>query len=771
MINLKNKSWQLLTKAIKLSFGKSSKQSRYWIVLISFTGLLLPSVVPQIATNSLTKNILSGSAISEAGTNVIANSDNNLIAQVNSKPVATKKTALKIAVLAKRGREKALTQWQPLAEYLSTNIPEHTFQIVPLNFEEMYQSVADNSIDFFLANPGMYVDFEADYGANRIATLKNLRLGDPYTVFGGVIITNANRQDIETLKDLKGKTFMAVNETSLGGWQMAWGVLKEEGVEPQKDFKQLSFGNTHDTVVEAVLNGEVDAGTVRTDTLERMAAEGKIKLENFKIINQQQDSEGKFPFVHSTPLYPEWPFAVAKDVPIKISEKVSAALLSMPEDSPAAIAAKSEGWTIPLNYRPVHELFIDLNIGPYEELGTITLKDLPWYWFLIPSMVLVFTGIMIYIQRRSLAQTLFNEKTLNALNSSLEQSANEQRQEREALEEAISSLMDSLEPASEGDLTVRAQLLEGDVGIIADLFNAIVENLRAIAIQTKSSASRVSLSLGDNEVTIRQLAEEAVIEAEQIKETLSFVANISESIQEVADNAEKTATISNDAFATAQEGNQAMDLTVESIQGLRTTVGDTAKKIKRLGESAQQVSQVVSLIDEIALKTNLLAINASVEAARAGELGQGFTAVAEQVGALAEQSANATKEISQLVQGIQRETQEVVAAMEVGTTQVVASTHLVEDTKTRLQAVLEKSQDIDRLMQSISQATVSQAETSQMVTETMKQVTTASTRRSESSRQIAEAIKGTTNIVQELQESVAQFKVSGTEQEAEAEIA
>ena len=75
-----------------------------------------------------------------------------------------------------------------------------------------------------------------------------------------------------------------------------------------------------------------------------------------------------------------------------------------------------------------------------------------------------------------------------------------------------------------------------------------------------------------------------------------------------------------------------MDRTVDSIQGLRTTIGDTSKKIKRLGESAQQISQVVALIDQIALKTNLLAINASVEAARAGELGQGFTAVAEQVG-------------------------------------------------------------------------------------------------------------------------------------------
>ncbi|MGK7894512.1 MAG: PhnD/SsuA/transferrin family substrate-binding protein [Xenococcus sp. (in: cyanobacteria)] len=762
MINLKNQSQQLLTKTIKLGFGKSSKKSCYWIVLLSATSLLFPSVVPQIMKNSLTKNILSGSAL--------ANTNSELVAQVEPTAPTTQKKVFKIAVMAKRGKEKAIEKWGPLADYLSETISEYDFELAPMNFEEIYAAAENNEFDFLLPNPGMYVDFEARYGANSIATLKNRRLGNAYTEFGAVIFTKADRNDINELQDFKGKTFAGVKEVAFGGWQMAWGVFEDHGIDPKRHFKDLIWPGTHDKVVMAVLNGEVDGGTVRTDTIERMEAEGKVKLKDFKIINNQQDPKGEFPFLISTPLYPEWPFAATKNVSLKISETVAKALLNMPQDHPAAVAAKSEGWTVPLNYRPIHDLFIELAVTPYDEIGQITFEDLLWYWVAIACILVTLAGVTIYFQRRSLTQTLTNEKSLNALNRSLEESANQQRQEREALEEAISSLMDSLEPASEGDLTVRAQLLEGDVGIIADLFNAIVENLRAIAIQTKSSASHVSLSLSDNEVTIRQLAEEAVVEADQIQETLSSVANISESIKEVADNAEKTATISNDAFATAQEGNQAMDLTVESIQGLRTTVGDTAKKIKRLGESAQQISQVVSLIDEIALKTNLLAINASVEAARAGELGQGFTAVAEQVGALAEQSSNATKEIAQLIQGIQQETQEVVAAMEVGTTQVVASTRLVEDTKARLQAVLEKSQDIDLLMQSISQATVSQAETSQMVTETMKQVTTASTRRSESSRQIAEAIKGTTDIVQELQQSVAQFKVSDTEQQAEAEM-
>ena len=671
-------------------------------------------------------------------------------------------TIVKLGVLAKQGEQAAIAQWQPTADYLSNTIPKHKFELVPLGFEEMHAAAKNNELDFFIINSGMYVDFEANYGVNRIATLKNLRLGKPYTEFGGVIITRADRLDINQLRDFKGKTFMAVNPVSFGGWQMAWDVFQDAGIKPKKHFKKLSFGGTHDSVIEAVLNGEVDGGTVRTDALERLAQKGAINLNDFKIINQQQTEN--FPFVHSTPLYPEWPFASNKENSLELKEKVAKLLLNMPEGSLAAKASKSEGWTVPLNYRPVHDLFIDLAIAPYDDIGQVTVQDLFWYWIAIAASLVASAGFVVYSQRRSLEEQKINEHSLSELNKSLEQSVAEQSKQRQELEDSVVSLMEALEPAADGDLTTRAQLLEGDVGIIADLFNAIIENLREIAVQVKNSASQASLSLKENEGSIRDIAEQAIAEAEQIRNTLFSVEQMSSSIQDVAENAEKTAVISNDAFASAKQGNIVMDDTVQSIQGLRNTIGDTAKKIKRLGESAQQISQVVALIDEIALKTNLLAINASVEAARAGELGQGFTAVAEQVGALAEQSATATKEIAQLISGIQQETQEVVAAMETGTSQVVDSTRLVEETKVSLQDMLTKSQEIDGLMKSISQATISQAKTSQEVTEIMEGVTEKSEQRSQSSIRVAEAIEITAKIVRELQNSVAQFRVNDTDE-------
>lgn len=731
----------------KSMFLKQLFPSRTGILLVSLGSILVPSLVAPVLPNSIAKVEIPRMAMVQAQ---------------EAKPVQ-EKTMLKIGVLAKRGPEKALKQWKPLADYLTETVPGYSFEVVPLNFEEIYEAIKANNVDFAIANSGMYVDFEGDYGANRIATLKNLRLGDPYIEFGGVILTKADRNDIEALSDLKGKSFMAVNKTSLGGWQMAWGVLKEDGIDPEKDFEALSFGNTHDKVVESVLNGEVDAGTVRTDTLERMASEGKINLQDFKIINKQQDASGQFPFVHSTPLYPEWPFAAAKGVPLDINEKVAQALLNLPKDSPAAKASKSEGWTVPLNYRPVHELFLDLKIGPYKDLGQVTLEQLVqqyWYWFAIAGAgVLGLAGFTIYTQRRSIGQQKENEKALYELNSSLEQSAETQRQEKEKLEEAIYTLQEEVSEATDGDLTVRASLDSMELSTVADLFNAIIFNLRKIAIETKQSSNQVASSLVQNEKDVRVLAKQAIEEAEETRKTLLSAEEMSQSIQAVAQNAGQAEQMADDTYQTIITSTNNMDSTVDSILNLRETVGDTAKKMKRLGESSQKVSQAVSLIEEIALKTSVLAINASVEAGRAGEYGQGFTIVAEQVGSLAEQSATAAQEIANVVAAIQAETQEVNQAMESGTVQVVETTRLVESTKQSLSQVLEKSQGINQLMGAIAQTTVSQASTSQDVTSLMKRIASLSEQTSQSSEKVAQSILQTAQVAASLESTVAQFKV------------
>ncbi len=361
-------------------------------------------------------------------------------------------------------------------------------------------------------------------------------------------------------------------------------------------------------------------------------------------------------------------------------------------------------------------------------------------------------------------KTLLEEQTssleqLGQARQQAEELAEERRKQNEALQGDLLQFLNNVEGASEGDLTVRAEITAGEIGIVADFFNAIIESLRDIVTQVKQAANQVNSSVGNNEGAINQLADEATRQATQIANTLNSVEQMTLSIQEVADNARAAAEVARTASTTAETGGAAMERTVESISQLRSTVAETAKKVKRLGESSQQISKVISLINQIALQTNLLAINASIEAARAGEEGRGFAVVAEEVGELAAQSTAATKEIEQIVENIQLETSEVVEAMELGTSQVVEGTRLVEETKQSLGQIVEVSRQIDQLVQSISGATVSQAQTSESVTKLMEEIAQISEKTSDSSRTVSGSLQETVAIAQQLQASVGAFKV------------
>ena len=293
-----------------------------------------------------------------------------------------------IGVLSHRGDLVTREMWGPTASYLEEAIPQYSFNVLPLDFDEVDPAVASGKIDFILVNPGIYVNLEVKYRVSRIATLYNRRGDVPYNIFGGVIFTRNGHPEIFSLTDLQNHSFMAVDATSLGGFQMAWREMKEVGLDPYEDLSSLSFAGIHDKVVTAVRDDLVDAGTVRTDILERMALAGEIELSDFRIINPQRDPE--FPFVHSTRLYPEWPFSKVAHTSDELAEQVAVALLQMPQDHPAAIAGQYAGWSIPLDYQPVHELFRELLLPPYEDLGKFTLSDaIKRYWYALLGGIVV----------------------------------------------------------------------------------------------------------------------------------------------------------------------------------------------------------------------------------------------------------------------------------------------------------------------------------------------------------------------------------------------
>lgn len=355
---------------------------------------------------------------------------------------------VKIGVLANRGKEAAIKTWSKTASYLTGKIPQHRFTIVPLDFNEIDPAVSRKRVDFVVANPEFYVDLEAKYGVSRIATLKNRMRSGSYKVFGGVILCRADRSDIRDLQDLRGKKFMAVKEASLGGWTMAWREFKAQGIDPRRDFAELSYGGRHDSVVYAVRDRKVDAGTIRTDILERMADEGRMNLADFRILNRQDIRD--FPLALSTRLYPEWPFAKVRHTPDELAQDVAIALLNMGKENPAARAAGIEGWTIPLDYQPVHELMKELRLGVYRDYGQITLAAaIRKYWRWLASallLLLLLTLTTLYVIRlnRILRQSRLDlEKSRHGLEIKVRERTAELRNSERRLADIIDFLPDA----------------------------------------------------------------------------------------------------------------------------------------------------------------------------------------------------------------------------------------------------------------------------------------------------------------------------------------
>ena len=213
-----------------------------------------------------------------------------------------------IGVLAKRGAEKCMAKWTPTAEYLSAQLGREVV-IQPLKFDAVPTFIEQHKVDFFLVNSSMFCDMKAQYGGEAIASLINSRQGEALKEFGGVLFVRAD-SDIQDVKDIQGRRFMCVKKSSFGGYQMAQRMLLANGINPETDCAVFKEGGKHDKVVEMVQKGVIEVGTVRTDTLERMQAEGKCQLSEFRILNDQAGTLGdRFPFVCSTQLYPEWPLA------------------------------------------------------------------------------------------------------------------------------------------------------------------------------------------------------------------------------------------------------------------------------------------------------------------------------------------------------------------------------------------------------------------------------------------------------------------------------
>ncbi|MBN9696011.1 MAG: diguanylate cyclase [Zoogloea sp.] len=306
----------------------------------------------------------------------------------------------RVGVTSFRDKAVTLQEWGPTMSFLSGQVADARFEVVPLTLPEFEDALARRELDFVLTNPQHYIVVEARFGVSRVATLVKRENGKLVKQFGGVVFTRRDRQDIRRLEDVRGRRIAAVDRTSFAAYLLQYDLLKLAGVDIERDCQLAFFGFPQDLVVRAVLDGRADVGFVRTGVLEAMAQEGKIDLASLTVVSALHTQD--FPFLVSTELYPEWPLAAAPHVSIDITNKVVAALLLMPPDGPAARSARYYRWSTPLEYQRVQALMRRHRIYPYDSREPIPLSDvLREYSVPILAGVLAFSLALVVLYVRT----------------------------------------------------------------------------------------------------------------------------------------------------------------------------------------------------------------------------------------------------------------------------------------------------------------------------------------------------------------------------------
>jgi twitching motility protein PilJ len=356
-------------------------------------------------------------------------------------------------------------------------------------------------------------------------------------------------------------------------------------------------------------------------------------------------------------------------------------------------------------------------------------------------------------------------KVIQTTISDTRRKSDEQEQAKEDLQRQVIRLLDDVEGAARGDLTVTAEVTADVLGAVADSFNLTIQNLREIVHQVKQAAREVSKGATDSAKFAGDLSSDALRQAEELAATLNSVQVLTDAIQRVAESAREAEEVARGAAATALKGGEAVERTVAGILEIRETVAETTRKVKRLAEASQEISKIVALIATIASRTNLLALNASIEAARAGEAGRGFAIVADEVRQLADRSAKSLKEIEQIVMQIQSETGAVMTAMEEGTQQVIEGTKLAEQAKRSLNDIIQVTNRIDVLVRSITADTVEQNETARSVAAVMQAVELTAQETSQEAQRVSGALQNLVGVARDLLTSVERFRVETAERQ------
>ena len=327
----------------------------------------------------------------------------------------------------------------------------------------------------------------------------------------------------------------------------------------------------------------------------------------------------------------------------------------------------------------------------------------------------------------------------------------------------ITDAGDTLRIMSTGDLTPRiTKNYPGKFGEMKDNINHLGDSLTDLISQLTEAIHTTAAASSEISATADTLAAASHKQSSQTDEVATAMEEMSRTVTDNAQSASRTAEVAKQSGQVANEGGKVVRQTVDKMREISTVVKTSADNIVKLGESSKKIGEIISVIDDIADQTNLLSLNAAIEAARAGEQGRGFAVVADSVGKLAISTASATKEIADMIKGIQHDTEAAVRAMEKGTTEVQSGIELADNAGNSIQNILS---GIDELLNMVNQIAAASEEQSTTSEEISKNVSSISKVTAESARNI-EDVASTANELAKMTDTltslVSQFKIDNS---------
>src|SRR5437667_8333630 len=328
-----------------------------------------------------------------------------------------------------------------------------------------------------------------------------------------------------------------------------------------------------------------------------------------------------------------------------------------------------------------------------------------------------------------------------------------------ALQAQIEKLLQEVSAVGDGDLRVQAEVTPDTLGVLADSFNYMIEELAKVVGRVQTTAVQVTNATRRIIDRSDELTQASETQVAQISQTTEAVEALAIFIQNVARNAQLSAEAAQEALRNANTGQQAVRQSIDGMVVIRENVQETSKKIKRLGERSNEIGEIVRIIEDIADQTNLLALNAAIQSAMAGEHGRGFAVVADEIRLLAERSTESTKRIATLVKSIQGDTYEAVVAMEDSTQEVVKGSQLADEAGRSLNSIYSAVERQAQMIESIARAANEQTTVSEAVAVAMGQISEITRQTNIGTQEAAGSVSYLAELSEQLRASVSTFRL------------